>query len=111
MHANLADLTITASDHDLMDGRGNQFTDHRVASVIVWRDDNSLARFRPMDLRIDGRLAIDVASLATSSACARSLASPAMADSRNAISPSQELRKAVERRRRRSEILSQVQIG
>src|SRR5215470_12728637 len=27
MHANLADLTITASDHDLMDVRGDQFTD------------------------------------------------------------------------------------
>src|SRR5262249_19124802 len=34
-------------------------------------------------------------------------ASPAMADSRNALSPSQEPRKAAERRRRRSEILSQ----
>src|SRR5262249_17920619 len=32
MHANLADLTITASDHDLMDVRGDQFTDNRVAS-------------------------------------------------------------------------------
>src|SRR5262249_22395025 len=29
MHANLADLTITASDHDLMDVRGDQFTDNR----------------------------------------------------------------------------------
>src|SRR5262245_17334612 len=56
MHANLADLTITASDHDLMDLRGDQFTDNRVASGIVRRDGNGLARF-PTDgiLRIDGR--------------------------------------------------------
>ena len=70
MHANLADLTITASDHDLMDVRGDQFTDNRVASSIVRRDGNGLARF-PTD-GICGStvaLAIDVASLATSSAC------------------------------------------
>ena len=56
MHANLADLTIIASDHDLMDVRGDQFTDNRVASSIVGRDGNGLARF-PTDgiLRIDGR--------------------------------------------------------
>src|SRR5262245_56122193 len=45
MYANLADLTITASDHDLMDVRGDQFTDNRVASSIVRRDGNGLARF------------------------------------------------------------------
>src|SRR5262249_29148525 len=56
MHANLADLTITASDHDLMDVRGDQFTDNRVVSSIVRSDGNGLARF-PTDgiLRIDGR--------------------------------------------------------
>ena len=56
MHANLADLTITASDHDLMDARGDQFTDNRVASSIVRRDGYGLARF-PTDgiLRITGR--------------------------------------------------------
>ena len=36
------------------------------------------------------------------------MASPAMADGRNALSPGQEPRKAFERRRHRSEILSQV---
>src|SRR6185437_10380363 len=35
MHANLADLAITASDHDLMDVRGDQFTDNRIASSIA----------------------------------------------------------------------------
>ena len=56
MHANLADLTITASDHDLMGVRGDQFTDNRVASGIVRRDGHGLARF-PTDgiPRIDGR--------------------------------------------------------
>src|SRR6267154_6531192 len=38
MHANFADLTITASDHDLMGVRGDQFTDNRVASGIVRHD-------------------------------------------------------------------------
>src|SRR5437763_13674089 len=56
MHANLADLMITASDHDLMDVRGNQFTDNRVASSIVRRDGNGLARFPTYGIsRIDGR--------------------------------------------------------
>src|SRR5262245_20665037 len=109
MHANLADLTITASDHDLMDVRGDQFTDNRVASSIVRRDGNVLARF-PTDgiLRIDGRPGDRCGIPCYIKRLLRAhLASPAMADSRNARSPSQEPRKAVERRRRRSEILSQ----
>ena len=52
--ANLADLAITASDHDLMDIRGDQFTDNRIASSIVRRDGNGLARFST-----DGVLGID----------------------------------------------------
>ena len=110
MHANLADLTITASDHDLMDVRGDQFTDNRVASSIVRRDGNGLARF-PTDgiLRIDGRPGDRCGIPCYIKRLLRAhLASAAMADSRNALSPSQEPRKAVERRRRRSEILSQV---
>src|SRR5215831_16288513 len=109
MHANLADLTITASDHDLMDVRGDQFTDNRIASSIVRRDGNGLARF-PTDgiLRIDGRPGDRCGIPCYIKRLLRAhLASPAMADSRNALSPSQEPRKAVERRRRRSEILSQ----
>src|SRR6202007_1840513 len=47
MSANLADLAITASDHDLMDVRGDQFTDNRIASSIVRRDGNGLARVPP----------------------------------------------------------------
>src|SRR5262245_60898841 len=99
MHANLADLTITASDHDLMDVRGDQFTDNRVASSIV-----------PTDgvLRIDGRLGDRCGIPCYIESLLRAhLASAAMADSRNALSPSQEPRKAVERRPRRSKILSQ----
>src|SRR5262249_60030805 len=109
MHADLSDLAITAPDHDLVDVRGDQFTDNGVASSIVRRDGNGLARF-PTDgiLRIDGRpgdrcgIPCDIKRLLRAH-----LASPAMADSRNALSPSQEPRKAVERRRRRSEIRSQ----
>src|SRR5215471_14234262 len=109
MHANLADLTITASDHDLMNVRGDQFTDNRVASSIVRRDGNGLARF-PTDgiLRIDGRAGDRCGIPCYIKRLLRAhLASPAMADSRNALSPSQEPWKAVERRRRRSEILQQ----
>src|SRR5690349_16094011 len=109
MHANLADLTITASDHDLMDVRGDQFTGNRVASSIVRRDGNGLARF-PTDgiPRIDGRpgdrcgIPCCIKRLLSAH-----LASLAMADRRNAISPCQEPRKAVKRRRSRSEIPSQ----
>src|ERR1700745_280012 len=109
VHANLADLTITASDHDLMDVRGDQFADNRVASSIVRRDANGLARF-PTDgiLRIDGRPGDRCGIPCYIKRLLRAhLASAAMAESRNAISPSQEPRKAVERRRLRSEILSQ----
>src|ERR1043166_8181603 len=109
MHANRADLTITASDHDLMDVRGDQFTDNRVASSIVRRDGNGLARFPTNGiLGIDGRPGDRCSIPCYIKRLLRAhLASPAMADSRNALSPSQEPRKAVERRRRRSEILSQ----
>src|SRR4051794_32782739 len=109
MHANLADLTITASDHDLMYVRGDQFTNDRVASSVVRRDGNGLARFPTNGiLRIDGRAGDRCGIPCYIKRLLRAhLASPAMADSRNALSPGQEPRKAVERRRRRSEILSQ----
>src|SRR5215212_3035937 len=110
MHANLADLAITASDHDLMDVRGDQFTDNRIASSIVRRDGNGLARFSTIGiLGIDGGrgdrcgVPCDIKRLLRAH-----LASAAMADSRNALSPGLEPRKAVERRRRRPEILPQV---
>src|SRR5258708_21094955 len=110
MHANLADLAITASDHDLMDVRGDQFTDNRIASSIVRRDGNGLARFSTVGiLGIDGRrgdrcgIPCDINRLSRAH-----LASAAMADSCNALSPGLEPRKAVERRRRRPEILPQV---
>src|SRR5207248_5551227 len=71
-------------------------------TVTVWPG------FRPMgSCGSTVALAIDVASLAIKRLLRAHLASAAMADSRNALSPSQERWKAVERRRRRSEILSQ----
>ena len=110
MHANLTDLTITASDHDIMDVRGDQFTNNRVASGIVRRDGNGLARFPTVGiLRIDGRAGDRRGIPCYIERLLRThLASAAVADGRNALSPSLEPRKAVERRRRRSEILSQV---
>src|SRR5205085_6775911 len=48
--------TTLFRSHDLMDVRGNQFTDNRVASSIVRRDGNGLARFPTYGIsRIDGR--------------------------------------------------------
>src|ERR1700757_4395847 len=38
MHTDLSDRGIAASDDDLMDARGNQLADHRVASGIIRRD-------------------------------------------------------------------------
>src|SRR5437763_16088391 len=110
MHANLADLAITASDHDLMDVRGDQFTDNRIASSIVRRDGNGLARFSivgilGIDRRRGNRCGIPCETKRLSRA---HLASVAMADSRNALSPGLEPRTAVARRRRRPEILPQV---
>src|SRR5262249_55859487 len=109
MHANLADLAITASDHDLMDVRGDQFTGNRVASSIVRRDSNGLARF-PTDgiPQIDGRAGDRCGIPCYSKRLLRAhLASAAMADSRNAISPSQEPGKAVQRPPRPPQLLSQ----
>src|ERR1700732_2435314 len=110
MHTDLADFVIATPDDDLMDVRGDQFTDNRVASSIVRRDADGLARF-PTDgiLRIDGRAGDRCGIPCYIKRLLRAhLASAAMADSCNALSPSQEPRKAVERRRRRSEILSQA---
>src|ERR1044072_7207619 len=94
MHANLADLAITASDHDLMDVRGDQFTDNRIASSIVRRDGNGLPRFSTVGiLGSDGRrgdrcgIPCDIERLLRAQ-----LASAAMADSRNALSPGLEPR-------------------
>jgi hypothetical protein len=37
MHTDLSDRGIAASDDDLMDARGNQLADDRIASGIVLR--------------------------------------------------------------------------
>ena len=110
MHTNLADLAIAAPDDDLMDARGDQFADDRIASGIVRSDGNRLARL-PADgiSRVGGsRWRLMWRSLATSSACLRGhWAPPAVADRGDALGPAQQPRKAIERRRRWSEILLQ----
>jgi hypothetical protein len=70
MHTDLADIRIAASDDDLMDAGGDQFSDDWVASGIIRRDGDGLARL-PADgvSRIGVAVAIDVAARATSSAC------------------------------------------
>jgi hypothetical protein len=44
MHTDLADGGSAASDDDLMNARGDQFADDRVASGIIRRDRDDLAR-------------------------------------------------------------------
>src|SRR5215813_8365310 len=48
MHTDLSDRGIAASDDDLMDARGDQLADDRVASGIIRRDGHCLTRF-PVD--------------------------------------------------------------
>src|SRR5438552_8610898 len=97
MHANLADLAITASDHDLMDVRGDQFTDNRIASSIIRRDGNGLARFSTagflgIDVRRGDRCGIPCDFRRLLRAL---LSSAARADSRNAFGPGLKPRTAV----------------
>src|ERR1700722_20492835 len=98
MHVNLPDLTITASDRNLMGVRGDQVTDNRVAPSIVRRNGHGLARF-PTDgiPRIDGRSGNRCGIPCRIKRLARAdLDSAAMADGRDALSPGQKPRKAVE---------------
>src|SRR5215470_3331756 len=44
MHTDLSDRGIAASDDDLMDARGDQLADDRVAPGIIRRDGHSLTR-------------------------------------------------------------------
>ena len=48
MHTDLSDRGIAASDDDLMDARGDQLADDRVASGIIRCDGDGLARL-PVD--------------------------------------------------------------
>ena len=45
MQTDLSDRGIAASDDDLMDARGDQLADDRVASGIIRRDGHCLTRF------------------------------------------------------------------
>ena len=47
MHTDLADRGFAASDDDLMDARGDQFADDRIASGIVRSNADDLARLPP----------------------------------------------------------------
>ena len=47
MHTDLADRGFVASDDDLMDARGDQFADDRIASGIVRSNADDLARLPP----------------------------------------------------------------
>ena len=55
MHTDLSDRGIAASDDDLMNARGNQLADDGVASGIIRRDADDLARL-PADgiFRVSG---------------------------------------------------------
>ena len=47
MHTDVADRGFAASDDDLMDARGDQFADDRIASGIVRSNADDLARLPP----------------------------------------------------------------
>src|ERR1043166_8653034 len=47
MHTDFADRGFAASDDDLMDARGDQFADDRIASGIVRSNADDLARLPP----------------------------------------------------------------
>src|SRR5499427_2812906 len=47
MHTDLADRGFAASNDDLMDARGDQFADDRIASGIVRSNADDLARLPP----------------------------------------------------------------
>src|SRR3954454_17365114 len=47
MHTDLADRGLAASDDDLMDARGDQFADDRIASGVVRSNADDLARLPP----------------------------------------------------------------
>src|ERR1700730_13138041 len=109
MHTDLSDRGIAASDDDLMDARGDQLADDRVASGIIRRDGHCLTRFPADRISRIGDYAGDRRSVPRRierlfRGC---WAPPAVADCGNALGPTQQPRKAVERHRRWSEIVFQ----
>ena len=109
MHTDLSDRGIAASDDDLMDARGDQLADDRVASGIIRRDGHCLTRFPADRISRIGDYAGDRRSVPRriERFFRGRWAPPAVADCGNALGPTQQPRKAVERHRRWPEILFQ----
>src|SRR3954468_16245144 len=106
MHTDISDRGIAASDDDLMDTRGDQLADDRITSRIIRRDSYCLTRLptarisRIADYAGDGRSVPRRIERFFRGHWAPS----AVADCGNALSPTQQHRKAVERHRRWPEI-------
>ena len=109
MHTDLSDRGIAASDDDLMDARGDQLADDRVASGIIRRDGHRLTRFPADRISRIGDYAGDRRSVPRriERFFRGRWAPPAVADCGNPLGPAQQPRKAVERRRQWSEFLLQ----
>src|SRR5262249_21540445 len=106
MHTDLSDRGIAASDDDLMDTRGDQLADDRIASGIIRRDSYCLTRLSTVRIsRIEDYVG-------DRRGVPRRIefffggrwAPSAVADCGNAVGPTQQPRKAVERHRRWPEI-------
>src|SRR5262245_30642275 len=109
MHADLSDRGIAASDDDLMDARGDQLADDRVASGIIRRDGHCLTRFPANRISRIGDYAGDRRSVPRRiERFFRGRWAPsAVADCGNPLGPAQQPWKAIERRGCWSEILFQ----
>src|SRR4051812_40134315 len=102
MHTDISDRGIAASDDDLMDTRGDQLADDRVASGVIRRDGHFLTRFPAVGILRIGDYAGDGRSLPRriERFFRRRWGPPAVPDCGNALGPTQQPRKTVERYRR-----------
>src|SRR5258706_9684298 len=98
MHTDLSDRGIAAPDDDLMDARGDQLADHRVASGIIRREGDGLTGFPADRISRIGDYTGDRRRVPRriERIFRGRWAPPAMADGGNALGPTQQPRQAVE---------------
>src|SRR5690348_876507 len=102
MHTDLSDRGIAASDDDLMDTRGDQLAGDRIASGIIRRDSYCLTRLPAVRIsRIEDYVGDRRSVPRRIERFFRGRWAPsAVADRGDAVGPTQQPRKAVERHRR-----------
>src|ERR1700751_4063503 len=109
MDTDLADRGIAAPDDDLIYARCNQFADDRIASGIVRSNADALGRLPAVGIfRVSGGFSDWVSgSVHIERLFGGHWVPPAVADCGNPLGPAPQPWKAIERRRRSSEILLQ----